>query len=117
MVGRGTRLAEGKDDGWFDPRVETSEPLPACSMGCMSALCRRWGVVDPDELEMAAIAATSPMAGGYLESIGNTDLAVLTEGEWLTLSEVVITAHKDELARLLDQGRHPAPPLAVDGRP
>ncbi|WP_176849498.1 DUF6511 domain-containing protein [Belnapia rosea] len=83
----------------------------------MSALCRRWGVVDPDEHEIAAIAAASPMAGEYLESIGKTDLAVLTEAEWLTLLEVIITAYQDELARLLDQGRHPAPPLAAGGRP
>jgi hypothetical protein len=80
-------------------------------MRCMSALCRRWGVVDPDEHEIAAIAAASPMAGEYLESIGKTDLAVLTKGEWLTLLEVIITAYQDELARLLDAGRHPAPRL------
>ena len=75
------------------------------------------GVVDPDEHEIAAIAAASPMAGEYLESIGKTDLAVLTEAEWLTLLEVIITAYQDELARLLDHGRHPAPPLAAGGRP
>lgn len=78
-------------------------------MRCMSALCRRWGVVDPDEHEIAAIAAASPMAGEYLESIGKTDLAVLTEAEWLTLLEVIVTAYQDELARRLDAGRHPAP--------
>ena len=49
-------------------------------------------MVDPDEHEIAAIASASPMAGKYLESIGKTDLAVLTEAEWLTLLEVVINA-------------------------
>jgi hypothetical protein len=73
-------------------------------------------MIDPDEHEIAAIAAASPMAGEYLESIGKTDLAVLTEPEWLTLLEVVITAYQDELARLLDQGRRPPPPLTVGGR-
>jgi hypothetical protein len=102
--------------GWFDPRSLTSQPLAACSVRCMNALCRRWGVVDPDEHEIAAIAAASPMAGEYLESIGKTDLAVLTEPEWLTLLEVIITAYQDELARRLDQGRHPAPRLAAAGR-
>jgi hypothetical protein len=97
--------------------VLTSQPLPACSMRCMNALCRRWGVIDPDEHEVAAIVATSPMAGEYLESIGKTDLAVLTAAEWLTLLEVVISAYQDELARLLDAGRHPAPPLSAGGRP
>lgn len=83
----------------------------------MHALCQRWGVVDPDEHETAAIAAASPMAGEYLESIGKTDLAVLTESEWLTLLEVIVTAYQDELARQLDAGRHSAPPLMVGSRP
>ena len=56
-------------------------------------------MVDPDEHEIGAIAAASPMAGEYLESIGKTDLAVLTEVEWLTLLEVIVTAYQDELAR------------------
>jgi len=77
-------------------------------MRCMHALCRRFGVIDPDEHEISAIEAASPMAGEYLESIGKTNLAVLTEAEWLTLLEVVITAYQDELARRLDAGRHPA---------
>jgi hypothetical protein len=82
----------------------------------MNVLCRRWGMVDPDEHEIAAIAAASPMAGEYLDSIGKTDLAVLTEAEWLTLLEVIITAYQDELVRRLDHGRHPAPHVALGGR-
>jgi hypothetical protein len=111
------RLRSARGFGWFDPRTLASQPLAACSMRCMNALCRRWGVVDPDEHETAAIAAASPLAGEYLESIGKTDLAVLTESEWLTLLEVIITAYQDELARRLDAGRPPAPPLVVGSRP
>ena len=111
------RLRTARGFGWFDPRVRTSEPLPACSMRCMNALCRRWGVVDPDEHEIAAITAAGPMAGEYLESIGKTDLAVLTAVEWLTLREVIVTAYQDELARRLDTGRHAPPPLVAGGRP
>ena len=77
-------------------------------MRCMNALLRGWGVADPDEHEIAAIEAASPMAGEYLESIGKTDLAVLTDAEWMTLLEVVVTAYQDELARRLAEGRHPA---------
>ena len=55
--------------------------------------------------------AASPMAGEYLESIGKTDLAVLTDTEWLTLLEVIVTAYQDALAQRLDSGSHPAPPL------
>jgi hypothetical protein len=76
-------------------------------MRCMDILCRRWGVVDPDEHETAAIAAASSIAGEYLDSIGKTDRATLTEAEWLTLLEVIVTAHQDELARRLDQARNP----------
>jgi hypothetical protein len=64
-------------------------------------------VVDPDEHETAAIAAASPVAGEYLDSIGKTDLATLTEAEWLTLLEVIVTAYQDELARRLDRARNP----------
>jgi hypothetical protein len=104
------RLRTARGFGWFDPLVLPSTILPACSMRCMNALCRSWGMVDPDEHEIAAIAAASPMAGEYLESIGKTDLATLTEAEWLTLLEVIITAYQDELARRLEQGRHLALP-------
>ena len=62
-------------------------------------------MIDPDEHEIAAITAASPMAGEYLDSIGKTDLAVLTEAEWLTLLEVIITAYQDELVRRLDTRR------------
>ncbi len=105
----GLRTARGF--GWFDPRNLATRLHPACSMRCMDALCRRWGVVDLDEHETAAIEAASSLAGEYLESIGKTDLVSLTEAEWLTLLEVVVTAFQDELARRLDTGRHPAPPL------
>lgn len=104
------RLRTARGFGWFDPLVLPSPILPACSMRCMNALSRSWGVVDPDAHESAAIAAASPMAGEYLESLGKTDLALLTEAEWLTLLEVIVTAYQDELARRLEQGRHLALP-------
>lgn len=59
-------------------------------------------MVDPSEHEQAAIVAASPSAGEYLESIGKTDLAVLTEAEWLTFLEVVVTAYQDALALRLE---------------
>lgn len=59
-------------------------------------------MVDPSEHEQAAIVAASPSAGEYLESIGKTDLAVLSESEWLTFIEVVVTAYQDALAQRLD---------------
>lgn len=73
-------------------------------------------MVDPDEHEIAAIQAASPMAGEYLDSIGKTDLATLTDAEWLTFLEVVITAYQDELVRRLNAGQYPAPGIAVARR-
>lgn len=105
------RLRTARCFGWFDPRLKTGTPRWACSIRCMHALRRRWGVIDPDEHEIAAIQAASPMAGEYLESIGKTDLAVLSDAEWLTLLEVIVTAYQDALAQRLDSGSHPAPPL------
>ena len=105
------RLRTARCFGWFDPRRKTGAPRFVCSMRCMHEMRRRLGVIDPDEHEIAAIQAASPMAGEYLESIGKTDLAVLTDTEWLTLLEVIITAYQDALAQRLDSGSHPAPPL------
>ncbi len=114
---------EPRGFGWFDAIYRVSDPRrdrstrELCSMRCQDICHRRRGMIDPTPNEIAAMRAGGQAAGEYLESIGKTDLAVLTEAEWLTLLEVVITAYQDELARQLDQGRHPAPPLAAGGRP
>jgi hypothetical protein len=71
----------------------------------MDLLCRSWGMVDPDAHEIAAIADAGPLAGEYLESIGKTDLARLSEAEWLTFLEVVVTAYQDALVRRLEAER------------
>lgn len=66
-------------------------------------------MVDSDAHEIAAIAAAGPLAGEYLESIGKTDLATLSEAEWLTFLEVVVTAYQDALVRALEARRGHAP--------
>lgn len=66
-------------------------------------------MVDADAHEIAAIAAAGPLAGEYLESIGKTDLATLSEAEWLTFLEVVVTAYQDALVRALEASRGHAP--------
>lgn len=75
----------------------------------MDLLARSRGVVDADAHEIAAIAAAGPLAGEYLESIGKTDLATLSEAEWLTFLEVVVTAYQDALVRALEASRGHAP--------
>lgn len=60
-------------------------------------------MIDPTEQEIEAIQAASEPAGEYLESIGKTDLATMTEEEWLTLLEVVVTAFSDKMAALAEE--------------
>ncbi len=55
-------------------------------------------MTDPNENEIAALQAASPVAGEYLDSLGKTDLAVLSQGEWMTLIEVIVSAFQDALA-------------------
>jgi len=57
-------------------------------------------MIDPTEHEIDAIMASSEPAGQYLDSIGKTDLATLTEDEWYSFLEVVITGYQDRLAVL-----------------
>lgn len=55
------------------------------------------GLTDQD---IAAIQAASAPAGEYLESIGKTDLATMTETEWMTLLECIYCTALDKLAEL-----------------
>lgn len=56
-------------------------------------------MVDPTETEIAAMRYASDMAGEYLESLEKTDLATMTEDEWMNLMEVIITGFSDSMAR------------------
>ena len=51
------------------------------------------------EQEIAAIVATGPKAGAYLDELGKTDLAVMNEAEWLGFIETVVMAYADEMAK------------------
>jgi hypothetical protein len=64
-------------------------------------------MIDPTPNERDAIAQAGAMGGEYLESLGKTDLARLSETEWLTFLEAVITGYCDRLRELAlrDQGR------------
>ena len=52
-------------------------------------------MIDPTPNERDAIAQAGAMGGQYLESLGKTDLARLSEAEWLTFLEAVITGYCD----------------------
>lgn len=64
-------------------------------------------MIDPTPNERAAMEHGSAMAGEYLDSLGKSDLAQFSLGEWQTLIEVIITGYCDHLRDLAgkDRGR------------
>lgn len=64
-------------------------------------------MIDPTPNEQAAIRQGGKMGGEYLESLAKTDLARLTEDQWLTFVEAIVTGYCDRLRDLAhhDQGR------------
>lgn len=57
-------------------------------------------MVDPTANEIAAIEAGGAYGGQYLDSLGKTDLASLSEDEWLTFVESIVTGFTDKLQEL-----------------
>lgn len=87
---------------------------------------------DFSENEIASIIATGPRAGAYLDTLGKTDLAALTEQEWLEFIATTVMAYAEEMAKrhapyaVLRSGHDPAsdgfmgypqPALAAAGEP
>ena len=60
-----------------------------------------------NEWQIKAIEAASEPAGAYLDSIGKTDLATLTEGEWYRFLEEVSIAYHEEMDRQRASGAPP----------
>ena len=63
-----------------------------------------WGdgrrkMVDPNEHELAAMAAASDRAGEYIESLGVSDMAQWTGQQWSQFIEVVCGGYVDELCQ------------------
>lgn len=54
-------------------------------------------MIDPTPNEQAALIEGGKAGGAYLESIGKTDLVTLTEAEWDTFVEAVVTGFCDHL--------------------
>jgi len=48
--------------------------------------------------EIAAIEGASAKGGAFLEHVGQTDLAKLSEGDWMTFIETVAMSYADEMA-------------------
>lgn len=98
---------EGRGFGFQPPLIGLKgASLPACSMTCLDIIARRRGtMIDPTPNERAAIRYAGEMGGEYLESLGRTDLARLSEGEWLTFVEAVVTGYCDRLRDLAGRDR------------
>jgi len=54
----------------------------------------------PSYDEKRAIDAASPAIGEYLEGIGKTDLATMTEGEWMGFLAHAYSCVCDEVAKI-----------------
>lgn len=69
---------------FIDPAAHEPEPVPCCSMACLDTAFRMKGQpmrLNPDEQK--AVYNASAAVGEYLETLGKTDLADMTEAEWL----------------------------------
>ena len=62
-------------------------------------------MIDPTPNEQAALAAGGDAAGAYLEGLGKSDLATLSQPEWRQLIEIVVTGYCDTLRELAAKDR------------
>jgi hypothetical protein len=62
-------------------------------------------MIDPTPNEMQAMTVGGQQGGEYLESLGKSDLATLTETEWDRFIDAVVTGYCDHLRELAGQDR------------
>ena len=98
---------EGRGFGFAPSLIGIKRPsLSACSMTCLHIIAERKGaMIDPTPNEQAAIRHGGMMGGEVLDSLGRTDLALLSEAEWLTFVEAIITGYCDRLRELAGRDR------------
>ena len=100
---------KAKGYGWFNPRLKPSDPnrysdkWVFCSRRCQDAFCllmtkTEARMIDPSDMELAAMRACLSPLGEYVGSIGmQRPLADYTREEVLTLIDVVVTAYQDQM--------------------
>lgn len=132
---------EARGFGYFNSALQRTDPRRYsqrwvfCSMRCMDAFSRvmerltglrEGAVLDPTDLEIAAMRAALAPLGDYVASIGmERPLADYAKAEVLRLVEVVVDAYQahmlEEHERLAEKERAfleqrlAAPPLPVSG--
>ena len=90
--------------GWGNERA----PLAACSMICLDILAREGrNMFKLNHYETPAIDAASDAAGEYLERIGKSDLATMSQDEWRELLKTVFVRSTATIQRLTDEGAVP----------
>ena len=62
-------------------------------------------MIDPTPYESEAMTVGGLHGGQYLESIGKSDLATLTETEWDRFIDAVVTGYCDHLCELAAKDR------------
>ena len=62
-------------------------------------------MIDPTPNEAEAMTVGGQQGGEYLETIGKSDLATLTETEWDRFIDVVVTGYRDHLRELAAKDR------------
>lgn len=100
---------KAKGYGWSNPRLKPSDPhrysdkWVFCSRRCQDAFCllmtkTEARMIDPSDMELAAMRACLSPLGEYVGSIGmQRPLADYTREEVLTLIDVVVTAYQDQM--------------------
>lgn len=80
---------------------KTECTLWACSLEHLDFVAQHYGEPMPDEsVKAKAREKAGQVAGGYLESIGKTDLAVLTAEEFDIFLQAVIETNQEEIKEL-----------------
>ena len=100
---------KAKGYGWFNPQLKPGDPKRYssewvfCSRRCQDAFCKLMNktearMIDPSDMELAAMRACLSPLGEYVGSIGTErPLADYTRDEVLTLIDVIVTAYQDRM--------------------
>lgn len=100
---------KAKGYGWFNPRVPRSDPSRHndkwvfCSRPCQEAFSKLMNktegqMIDPSDMEIAAMQSCLAPLGEYVGSIGmQRPLADYSRQEVLTLIDVVVSAYQDRM--------------------
>jgi hypothetical protein len=95
--------------GWLDLAVRNTETnemdyLAVCGMPCMIKWINKETktMIDPTTRELEAVTLAGYAAGEYLDSIGRSDLATLSEPEWMMFLQSIIGTYQEKISGLLD---------------